>query len=181
MRRRRLMREGNHNTFCLGFFFQAEDGIRARNVTGVQTCALPISAFTAGYLRSAAVAALVKNDIKPSLVPSLRSWKLSFLRFLSSMTFVISISLNVVSIAVFCDTSRRRLAIVCLRRDIFSRLTGFSGAASALGAAFFGSSCLLSALGAGALPWFSTSWLRTRPRGSVGLISEILLPFSRAS
>src|SRR5207249_5746849 len=24
------------------FFFQAEDGIRARNVTGVQTCALPI-------------------------------------------------------------------------------------------------------------------------------------------
>src|SRR5699024_12205445 len=26
----------------LGFFFQAEDGIRDRNVTGVQTCALPI-------------------------------------------------------------------------------------------------------------------------------------------
>src|SRR5699024_6387985 len=25
-----------------GFFFQAEDGIRDRNVTGVQTCALPI-------------------------------------------------------------------------------------------------------------------------------------------
>src|SRR5699024_4491879 len=27
----------------LVFFFQAEDGIRDRNVTGVQTCALPIS------------------------------------------------------------------------------------------------------------------------------------------
>src|SRR5699024_12089520 len=27
---------------CLIFFFQAEDGIRDRNVTGVQTCALPI-------------------------------------------------------------------------------------------------------------------------------------------
>src|SRR5699024_11797172 len=27
----------------LHFFFQAEDGIRDRNVTGVQTCALPIS------------------------------------------------------------------------------------------------------------------------------------------
>src|SRR5699024_12117829 len=26
----------------VGFFFQAEDGIRDRNVTGVQTCALPI-------------------------------------------------------------------------------------------------------------------------------------------
>src|SRR2546427_9621758 len=28
------------------FFFQAEDGIRDLTVTGVQTCALPISAFT---------------------------------------------------------------------------------------------------------------------------------------
>src|SRR5699024_11657718 len=27
------------------FFFQAEDGIRDRNVTGVQTCALPISKY----------------------------------------------------------------------------------------------------------------------------------------
>src|SRR5437868_8067090 len=27
----------------MSFFFQAEDGIRDRNVTGVQTCALPIS------------------------------------------------------------------------------------------------------------------------------------------
>src|SRR5207249_7111282 len=31
-------------TGCFSFFFfQAEDGIRDRNVTGVQTCALPIS------------------------------------------------------------------------------------------------------------------------------------------
>src|SRR5256885_5257102 len=29
---------------CLFFFFQAEDGIRDYKVTGVQTCALPISA-----------------------------------------------------------------------------------------------------------------------------------------
>src|SRR5437773_8022321 len=29
--------------FYLFFFFQAEDGIRDRDVTGVQTCALPIS------------------------------------------------------------------------------------------------------------------------------------------
>src|SRR5437868_13606625 len=28
--------------FLVFFFFQAEDGIRDRNVTGVQTCALPI-------------------------------------------------------------------------------------------------------------------------------------------
>src|SRR5438067_5295465 len=36
------------NNFCFFFFFffQAEDGIRDRNVTGVQTCALPISDST---------------------------------------------------------------------------------------------------------------------------------------
>src|SRR5207249_8184886 len=32
------------------FFFQAEDGIRDRNVTGVQTCALPISRRNPGHL-----------------------------------------------------------------------------------------------------------------------------------
>src|SRR5207249_8246203 len=31
------------------FFFQAEDGIRDRNVTGVQTCALPIYRLCAGW------------------------------------------------------------------------------------------------------------------------------------
>src|SRR5699024_12221280 len=33
---------------CIVFFFQAEDGIRDRNVTGVQTCALPILAVGFG-------------------------------------------------------------------------------------------------------------------------------------
>src|SRR5437868_14457060 len=32
-----------HRITFFFFFFQAEDGIRDRNVTGVQTCALPIS------------------------------------------------------------------------------------------------------------------------------------------
>src|SRR2546430_6796989 len=31
------------HTQCVFFFFQAEDGIRDLTVTGVQTCALPIS------------------------------------------------------------------------------------------------------------------------------------------
>src|SRR5256885_9405607 len=31
---------------CIFFFFQAEDGIRDYKVTGVQTCALPISQFS---------------------------------------------------------------------------------------------------------------------------------------
>src|SRR2546422_8145926 len=34
-------------TFCFFFFFQAEDGIRDVAVTGVQTCALPISRIRA--------------------------------------------------------------------------------------------------------------------------------------
>src|SRR5256885_12842501 len=33
----------SHSVRCLVFFFQAEDGIRDYKVTGVQTCALPIS------------------------------------------------------------------------------------------------------------------------------------------
>src|SRR3712207_7334876 len=32
--------------WCCVFFFQAEDGIRDIGVTGVQTCALPISSLT---------------------------------------------------------------------------------------------------------------------------------------
>src|SRR5438876_9752755 len=31
------------SSYCFFFFFQAEDGIRDGRVTGVQTCALPIS------------------------------------------------------------------------------------------------------------------------------------------
>src|SRR6266852_7630665 len=40
------------NDICFFFFFQAEDGIRDATVTGVQTCALPISsalALAAGW------------------------------------------------------------------------------------------------------------------------------------
>src|SRR5699024_446168 len=36
--------------FFFYFFFQAEDGIRDRNVTGVQTCALPISDDTFNFI-----------------------------------------------------------------------------------------------------------------------------------
>src|SRR5690606_40327298 len=35
--------------FFVFFFFQAEDGIRDFHVTGVQTCALPISCATCGH------------------------------------------------------------------------------------------------------------------------------------
>src|SRR5207253_8522052 len=41
------------------FFFQAEDGIRDGHVTGVQTCALPIS-----ELRDAQLAGLLGQDLQ---------------------------------------------------------------------------------------------------------------------
>src|SRR5690606_39466906 len=40
--------------FCWFFFFQAEDGIRDFHVTGVQTCALPISVVRSKDRTSAA-------------------------------------------------------------------------------------------------------------------------------
>src|SRR2546430_4293527 len=41
------------------FFFQAEDGIRDLTVTGVQTCALPISGITACPAANAVVSAAI--------------------------------------------------------------------------------------------------------------------------
>src|SRR3712207_8368583 len=40
---------------CVIFFFQAEDGIRDIGVTGVQTCALPISARCRSVLSSSTI------------------------------------------------------------------------------------------------------------------------------
>src|SRR2546430_7331873 len=40
---RGIQRVGGVGDGCVLFFFQAEDGIRDLTVTGVQTCALPIS------------------------------------------------------------------------------------------------------------------------------------------
>src|SRR5256885_7381971 len=41
-----------YTIYLFFFFFQAEDGIRDYKVTGVQTCALPISSGTAGTTRT---------------------------------------------------------------------------------------------------------------------------------
>src|SRR5699024_11416161 len=52
--------------YCCLFFFRAEDGIRARNVTGVQTCALPI------LLRSIIASSPDKDAIWKELSPAAR-------------------------------------------------------------------------------------------------------------
>src|SRR2546427_3300158 len=54
------------------FFFQAEDGIRDLTVTGVQTCALPISARSLSALAAyAPTRALVRGAEEPELVDGL--------------------------------------------------------------------------------------------------------------
>src|SRR5690606_39440652 len=52
--------------FAVFFFFQAEDGIRDFHVTGVQTCALPISANT---VITGTAAASVSNRRNRSVAP----------------------------------------------------------------------------------------------------------------
>src|SRR5256884_8013411 len=49
------------------FFFQAEDGIRDVAVTGVQTCALPISAFAAHTWRAATAGNLGGGQVARAL------------------------------------------------------------------------------------------------------------------
>src|SRR2546425_180305 len=51
--RRRRCRPSSMIVYCIFFFFQAEDGIRDKLVTGVQTCALPISRDIAAELQRA--------------------------------------------------------------------------------------------------------------------------------
>src|SRR6266567_2558063 len=53
------------------FFFQAEDGIRDLTVTGVQTCALPLSVTLAVSLHAP------DDGLRDTLVPVNRRWKVA--------------------------------------------------------------------------------------------------------
>src|SRR6266498_2730862 len=56
-------------TFFVCFFFQAEDGIRDADVTGVQTCALPISAGHGMVEGPGVAAAKVGDQAQADAVP----------------------------------------------------------------------------------------------------------------
>src|SRR5260370_11905023 len=72
--------------FVSFFFFQAEDGIRDSSVTGVQTCALPISkvnvmgprtfTFAPGSKQEASFSVLLNNDIDHG--PTEPAWDFAF-------------------------------------------------------------------------------------------------------
>src|SRR5699024_3725435 len=53
---------------CHDYFFQAEDGIGGRNVTGVQTCALPILIDIAISPQQATISALLSHVRKADIV-----------------------------------------------------------------------------------------------------------------
>src|SRR2546425_1298011 len=58
--------------FFFFFFFQAEDGIRDKLVTGVQTCALPISVhFLTPYDPGVFYGALEKGGLRVVCLPQL--------------------------------------------------------------------------------------------------------------
>src|SRR5699024_3255496 len=65
------------------FFFQAEDGIRDRNVTGVQTCALPISCSASPSVKASKVVVTAPSTEfsmathAKSARPSRTAWKAS--------------------------------------------------------------------------------------------------------
>src|SRR5258708_37184421 len=65
--------------FCVFiFFFQAEDGIRDDLVTGVQTCALPIS-----YLVNSA-AITIPGTIFPVTIAAMAAYALAWVKFRGS-------------------------------------------------------------------------------------------------
>src|SRR5437762_9697501 len=60
-------------TFCL-FFFQAEDGIRDTSVTGVQTCALPISPIRGAIRTTPSVRSHPGSGERTKLSGVIRAW-----------------------------------------------------------------------------------------------------------
>ena len=61
-RDKREVCDGSSDVCYFDFFFQAEDGIRDYDVTGVQTCALPIYGFGG---KACVLAALDKSEDIP--------------------------------------------------------------------------------------------------------------------
>src|SRR3712207_9207254 len=73
--------------FVFFFFFQAEDGIRDIGVTGVQTCALPISGFASLHVALTLVIALVAQATVRHAVVRWAAWVYFGLTLISTLYF----------------------------------------------------------------------------------------------
>src|SRR2546429_1274461 len=83
------------------FFFQAEDGIRDVAVTGVQTCALPISTIRLGDVSRQVVGVLPANFHFPS-ESVLRSFRRADQSVRDRKSTRLNSSHGYISYAVFC-------------------------------------------------------------------------------
>src|SRR5699024_1636526 len=86
------------------FFFQAEDGIRDRNVTGVQTCALPISVFSNSTNKPKFVTELIIPVYSSPILSAIYS---AF--FKSSTSRSASIAVRSISDVCFATSGKRSL------------------------------------------------------------------------
>src|SRR5699024_12066053 len=88
------------------FFFQAEDGIRDRNVTGVQTCALPIFLLNTG-LPPASEATKSTSLIKPLVCVRVRPTSSNFPSLSAIIGFVASNAVEIIAVVVDMRPERR--------------------------------------------------------------------------
>src|SRR2546430_6475307 len=86
-------------SYVLFFFFQAEDGIRDLTVTGVQTCALPISQNTIGEIVGDQAFVVVGKHQR--------------VKFLDRKSTRLNSSHSQISYAVFCLKKKKTCVNVC--------------------------------------------------------------------
>src|SRR5689334_23759837 len=108
--------------FCCFFFFQAEDGIRDGTVTGVQTCALPISQLCDGLVNLLSAQRLRLHPLVDAL--KVRSLLLHLLNDLSEL---LADNGDLIDSAMNLDRKSTRLnsshssisyAVFCLKKKI---------------------------------------------------------------
>src|SRR5699024_3579356 len=81
-----------HIVMMICFFFQAEDGIRDRNVTGVQTCALPISIEKYSFFDK--IENMMQHDIQWDLEKDLKMLAKKYQEIVASKKEMILISMR---------------------------------------------------------------------------------------
>src|SRR2546429_2391892 len=104
--------------FFFFFFFQAEDGIRDVAVTGVQTCALPISAELAREFSVKDAVGVLVSDV----VPDSPAAKAGIQRGEDRKSTRLNSSHGYISYAVFClkkknKTEKAEVGLICFVLD----------------------------------------------------------------
>src|SRR5699024_1913905 len=102
--------------FFLFFFFQAEDGIRDRNVTGVQTCALPIFKTSSAYFLLCANRATFSLSTFGNAPSSFSIRLISFLWSNTSFGLYLGLPLSVVAFILDMSMSSSSICAIASAR-----------------------------------------------------------------